>query len=121
MDLGTYDDDAMEEVPDPAPRIIRPTTNMATFWATVMKTTPIIFRKIEIKTPVRRPTRSTTGPMNVATIAQPRNEAAALRDFVAVVSLRVSLYEGRMLMPFLCCQLVKKIIKTSGEQVERHT
>lgn len=94
-------DAAIDEVPDPAPRMIRPMTNMVAFWAAVMNKTPMSLRMMGMITPVQRPKRSTTGPIKVDTIAQPMKEAAALSDLVAAVSLSVSVYDGRMLMPFL--------------------
>lgn len=94
-------DAAIDEVPEPAPRTMRPATNMPTSCAQVIKTTPMILRTTEMKTPVLRPTRSTTGPMKVETMAHPRKDAAELSDLVAVVRFKVVVYDGRMLMPLL--------------------
>jgi hypothetical protein len=88
--VATNVEAAIDEVPEPAPRIMRPITNMATFCAAVMKVTPMSLRITDIRTPCLRPTRSTTGPIKVDTIAQPRNAAAEFSDLVAVVSFNVS-------------------------------
>lgn len=92
---------AMDEVAAPAPRIARPTMNIGTPVAPDMKATPINLMMMESKTPLLLPILSTVGPMKNDTSPQPINDEAVFRDFVILVSLRDSVYEGIMLRPFL--------------------